>query len=86
MISPTAFRLELPETLSRIHPVFDISLLIPYSQYQIQLRQDPPEAPPVATAEVEYEVQEILDSRYFQGEMQYLVHWPGFSGSSDEFT
>lgn len=86
VVSPTAFRLRLPDSLSKIHPVFHISLLTPYTQDSITLRQDPPTAPPIATAQIEYEVEEILDSRYYQGELQYLVHWSGYTGGPDEFT
>ena len=33
--------------------------------------------------EEEYEVEKILDSRFFRRQLQYLVHWKGYDISED---
>ena len=45
-----AYRLELPATWKKIHPVFNEALLTPYKP------------PVIAEGDEEYEVDEILDS------------------------
>ena len=77
VISPTAYKLNLPTTL-RIHPVFHISLLKLYNESEDFLRATPP--PPVLTNnnEMEYELETILDKRTLNGSTQYLVKWIGY--------
>jgi transposase InsO family protein len=57
------YHLELPPTM-HIHPVFHVYLLEPYKKSQIPSRIPPPPPPPIEVDHnVEYEVEEILDSR-----------------------
>jgi hypothetical protein len=81
-VSAVAFKLQLPDNMSRIHPVFHSSLLKPYhkgSTYQ------PP--PPVVLQDgsVEYEVEVLLDyrerklPRSTRVAPEYLVKWQGYS-------
>jgi len=78
-IGTRAYKLELPQSMSRIHPVFHVSLLEPYVINDIPGRVlDPPLAIEVED-QLEYEVEDILDSRKVRNQLQYLVHWKGYS-------
>src|SRR5882672_2339179 len=49
-----------------------------------QVQRDPP--PPVICDGVEeYEVEYILDSRIFQGKLEYLICWKGYDIEEDEW-
>ena len=77
-INPVAFRLALPSHF-RIHDVFHVSLLEPHYASQLPGRQAPPPPPPVQlTTGEEYEVDQILDSRWHRRHLQYLVLWRGY--------
>jgi len=75
--SKLAFRLELPPQM-RIHPVFHVSLLEPHRENPFPGRRQPPPPPVELEDDVEWEVEEILDSRIQRGKIQYLAHWLGY--------
>jgi len=75
--SKLAFKLELPPQW-RIHPVFHTSLLEPYHPNRIEGRTQPPPPPEDIEGEMEYEVEEVLDSRIRHGKLEYLVDWAGY--------
>jgi hypothetical protein len=81
-VGTRAFRLELPAQMSNLHPVFNVSLLEPYIENTIDGRVIPPPPPVEIEGELEYEVEAILDSRYRYKQLQYLVHWKGYSAGS----
>jgi hypothetical protein len=79
IIGPRAYRLTLPGNL-KIHPVFHVNLLEPVA------RDDPipghiaPEPPPVEIeGRPEWEVSEVIDSRRYRRQLQYLVRWTGYA-------
>src|SRR6266487_6115163 len=74
-VSQSSYRLCLPPTW-KIHPVFNESLLTPYIPPHFP-NQQPPQPPPpeIVDGSEEYEVKEILDSRFHRKQLQYLVKW-----------
>ena len=77
IISPTAYKLDLPKSL-RIHPVFYISLLKPYKESEKFLRATPPAPTMLSDNFEEYKVETILDKRTLRNRVQYLVKWVGY--------
>jgi hypothetical protein len=77
IISPTAYKLDLPATL-RIHPVFHVSKLKLYKESEEFLRATPPPPITLPNNSEEYEVEIILDKRTLKGKVQYLVKWIGY--------
>jgi hypothetical protein len=79
-INAMTFQLKL-SSFMKIHPMFHVSLLEPYHMSTIIGKiHDPP--PPIdVNGEHEYEVENILDSRIFNCQLQYLVHWHGYDVS-----
>ncbi|CAG8622037.1 7437_t:CDS:2 [Paraglomus occultum] len=74
-ISSTSYRLDLPSTL-KIHPVFHVSMLKPYQQFEEFNREAPPQPIIIPESnEAKYEVEQILDKRLIRNKTQYLVKW-----------
>ena len=77
-VGTAAYELELPPTW-KVHPVFNETLLTPWTPPQSELQQElPPPPPEVIDNDIEYEVEEILDSRLYCWKLQYLVKWGGY--------
>ncbi|EUC53577.1 Transposon Tf2-1 polyprotein, putative [Rhizoctonia solani AG-3 Rhs1AP] len=79
---PVSFQLELPPSLSRLHPVFHVSLLEPYhSPADIPDRVEP--APPPVFLDGDsvpwHEVDKILDCRKIGRRYDYFVSWKGLT-------
>jgi transposase InsO family protein len=77
-VNSRAFRLALPPSMARVHPVFHVSLLEPYVANDIPGRVAPPPPPVEIDGEAEYEVEAIVDSRIRRGRFQYFVQWTGY--------
>jgi hypothetical protein len=75
-ISSHAFKLALPPSM-KIHPVFHVSLLEPAATDPLPGQVNPPPPPIEVEGELEWEVEEILDSRKRRNKIQYLVKWIG---------
>ena len=92
VISPVAYRLELPPALSRIHNVFHISLLNKVVSdsgefpNRVQINRPPPE---IVDGEEMWEVEKILDQRTVrQGRAsgtEYLIKWKGYPASENSW-
>lgn len=76
-IGNNAYQLDLPSTMA-IHDVFHVVLLEPTTPSQIPGRKTEPPPPITVENTTEFEVQEVLDSRIYRRQGQYLVHWKGF--------
>jgi hypothetical protein len=76
--SKMAFKLDLPRSM-KIHPVFHASLLDPHHVNTIPGRIQPPPPPVTVEDALEYEVEEILDSRIRNNKLEYFVDWIGYA-------
>ena len=72
------YRLQLPVSM-KVHPVFHVSLLELYHLFMIPDRTRPSPPPIVVESESEYEVEEILDSKYRHKHLFYLVKWKSYN-------
>ena len=76
-VSSHAYKLDLPASM-KIHPVFHISLLEPASTDPLPSQTQPPPPPIIVNDEPEWEVDEIVDSRFVGRTLQYLARWVGY--------
>jgi hypothetical protein len=78
-IGRNAYRLKLPKSMCRIHPVFHVVKLLPAPNDPIPGRRPvPPPDPEIIDGETHYELDSILDSRIFRNKLQFLVSWKGY--------
>ena len=77
MISPAAYRLDLPPTW-RIHPVFHISNLKRFHRSEEFKREEQPPSPIVVDGEEEYEVEATLRHKGKGAQRLYLVMCKGY--------
>ena len=69
-----AYRLRLPYGMKQLHPVFNIVKLTPAPDDLITGRKIEDHLPPIViNGEAEWEVEEILDSRWHWRRFQYLI-------------
>jgi len=79
-VGPLAYRLKLPHGMRQLHPVFSIVKLSAAPEDPILGRKPQALPPPIVVdGEEEWEVEEILDSRWHRRKFQFLVKWKGFS-------
>ena len=83
-ISPVAYQLTLPRAWT-IHNVFHSSLPTPYKEtreHGAQFQHPPPEL--IGNKE-EYEVEQIINHQHYGKcrQLQYLIHWKGYSAADD---
>jgi hypothetical protein len=78
-IGRSSYKLALPRSWSKVHPVFNEILLTPYRP-PVHGQQPPIARPPPILIDdtTEYEVEEIVDSRVRRGRLQYCVKWKGY--------
>jgi hypothetical protein len=88
-VSEQSFTIKLPDYLRTVHPVFHVSQLEPHFPSDIPNRSEPPPDPVEVDGEIEYEIAEILDSRYDRRlkrcPLKYYVRWAGYEGTAEEF-
>jgi hypothetical protein len=84
-ISTHAYRLKLPSTMRGIHDVFHVNLLSKVYPEEYPNRHQPPPDPILVDDNLEYEVEEILDSRRVGKGIQFLVRWKGYGPEEDTY-
>jgi transposase InsO family protein len=78
LIGKNAVKVELPNNM-RIHPVISTAFIKLYNEStQFENRIKEPSPPVVIDNHLEYEVDNILNSRKRHGKMQYLVLWKNY--------
>jgi len=78
-VGNSAYRLRLPPSMSRLHPVFNVVKLTPAPEDPIEGRRPhPPPPPEIIDGEEEWIVEEILDSKVMNRKLRYLVKWEGY--------
>jgi len=78
-IGPMAYCLKLPYRMKQLHPVFNVVKLTPAPDDPITGRKTEDHPPPIVIdGEAEWEVEEILNSRWHQRRFQYLIKWKGY--------
>ena len=89
-IGSLSYKIQLPDYLRRIHPVFHVSQLEPSYPNPIPNRTQTPPPPIEVEGEVEYLVAEVLDSkldrRFKRCPLRYFVRWSGYEGTDEEFS
>ena len=75
--SDLTYRLALPPAM-RQHPVFHVDQLSPWEGNEIHSQTPTPPDPVQVDNDLEYEVEQILDSRKYRNQLQYLVKWQGY--------
>ena len=84
VISPAAIKLRLSARERNIHPVVSVSIVRPYIPDEVAERPQPSQPGPLTVdGQEEYEVEEILDSRFRWGKLWYLVKFVGWSHSDN---
>jgi hypothetical protein len=85
-VGPVSYRLKLPHQMRRLHPVFPVVKLTPAPKDPFPGRRQPIPPPLVVVdGEEEYEVEEILNARFFRQRLQYLVKWQGYDNEDNEW-
>ena len=85
-VGSSAYRLRLPESMRRLHPVFPVVKLFPCPPDPFPGRRQPrPPDPVVMEGENYYEVEEILDSRMRRRRTEYLVKWQGYNADHNQW-
>jgi len=83
-IGPTTYRLALPAQW-KIHNMFHGSLLLPYHETKEHGCNFPEPAPELIEGQPEWEVEEILNSRWYRHKLQYLIKWKGYSDAHNSW-
>jgi hypothetical protein len=85
-VGNSAYRLRLPQSMKRLHPVFNVVKLTPAPPDPFVGRHAPPPPPPeIVNGEEEWVVEEILDSRMMNRKLRYLVKWKDFGAEHNSW-
>src|SRR5688572_18995802 len=83
------YQLDLPASLSRLHPVFHVDKLSPWKGNDVNGLLPPPPEPVELDDNYEYTVQDIIDSKIVKRgkkrTMQYLVNWMGYADNANSW-
>lgn len=85
-IGKGAYKLDLPESMARLHPVFPVVKLTPMPPDPFPGRHAARPPDPEIIDDVEhFEIEKILDSRRRYRRMEYLVKWKGYNDSHNQW-
>ena len=78
-VGRNAYRLKLPTSMTRIHPVFNVVklLLVPDDPIPGQWTKPPP-PPEIVDGDEHYVVEWILNSQLIRGWLHFLIKWEGY--------
>lgn len=76
VISAYAYELDLPPSI-KLHPVFHVSLLDPAPHDPVPGQLIPPPPPVIIDDNLEYEIEEVLDSKLVRNRLKYYIKWTG---------
>jgi hypothetical protein len=86
-VGRNAYRLRLPYSMRKLHPVFNVVKLLRAPNDPIPGRHpNPPPDLEIVDGEPEYEVEAILDSRRHYNRLQFLVSWKGYGREENSWT
>jgi hypothetical protein len=80
VVSATAYKLELPPRLSRLHPVFHVSKLraaLESNSFPDRVQMNRP-APELLDGEDAWYIEEIVGKKLIKGKLHYLVKWENY--------
>ena len=86
-VGPQSFTLRLPRSMKSVHPVYQVSMLEPSHPSSIPNRTNTPPPPIEVDGDLEYEIEEILNSKIDHRrrcKLLYLVKWTGYENTSQE--
>ena len=86
-VGPHAYRLKLPHWMGRTHPVFPVVKLDLSPPDPIHGRERPPTPQPeIIDGQEEWEVQQIVDSRWYRRKLQFKVWYKNTLRTEAEWT
>ncbi len=80
----TTYTLKLPPQWC-IHPVFHASLLMPYKEIPIHGMNFPEPPPDLIKGESEWEIDQIVNTRCYWNQTQFLIKWKGYSNAHNSW-
>jgi len=85
-VGNSAYRLCLPPSMGRLHPIFNVVKLSLAPPDPIPgHRTSPPPLPEIVDGKEEWVVEEILDSQMVNRKLRYLAKWEGFGVEHDSW-
>ena len=86
VVGKAAYKLELPPSLRRLHPVFPVVKLLPVLLDPFpSCHQAPPPEPIIVDDVKHFKLDEVLNSRIHYRRVEYLVKWKGYNDSHNQW-
>ena len=79
------YKLKLPETMRRVHPIFQVLILRQNRQETIGGRPADNLEPVIVHGEKEWEVEEVAECRRRGRKLQYFFSWKGFGPANNSW-